>query len=146
MTLKNTDNDAIISIKNIQSAEDMQEETELITEGRFYKSKDKLYIFYTEDETEEASNCTVMITVSDNDITISRKGEFNSKMHYREGETEEVIYHTPFGDMLLLLKTLQVDNQLTENGGTLRLVYRLSVNEETIHNDLTIKVKNGKDE
>lgn len=146
MTLKNTENDAIISIKNIQSAEDMEEETELITEGKFYKSNDKLYIFYTEEETEESSGCTVMLVISDDDVTISRKGDFGSKMHYRKGGTEQVIYHTPFGNMQMMLKTVRIENNLTENGGILKLIYRLSVNGDVIDNNLTITVKNGKDE
>ena len=146
MTLKNTENDAIISIKNLQSAEDMQEETELITEGRFYESGDKLYIFYTEEDTEDMPGSTVMIVVTKGDVTISRKGDFGAKMRYSAGEHEQVIYHTPFGDMHMMLETLQVDNHLTVDGGTLKLIYRLSVNGDIIHNNLTITVKNGKGE
>ena len=146
MTLKNTENDAIIKIKNIQSADDMQEETEIITEGRFYKSGDKHYIFYTEDETEDSPACTVMIVVDGEDVTISRKGEFGAKMHYQPGEHEQITYHTPFGDMIMMLDTLKVENFLTDNSGSLKLIYKLSINGDIIHNNLTITVKSGKDE
>ena len=146
MTLKNTENDVIIKIKNIQTADDINEETELITEGKFYESKGKLYIFYSEDEAAETSACTVMIVVDKKDVTISRKGEFSSKMHYSEGECEQILYHTPFGEIPLVLKTLKVKNMLTESGGELYLQYKLSVNGEDVNNNLTITVNTGKGE
>ena len=119
--MKNTENDAIIKIKNTQTAENLNEDTELITEGRFYESNGKLYIFYSEEESEETSACTVMIVVDRKDVTISRKGEFGSKMHYCEGACEQILYHTPYGDIPLVLKTLKVENKLTERGGELNL-------------------------
>lgn len=140
MTLKNTENDVIIKIKNIQTSEDMNEETELITEGRFYESNGKMYMFYTEEETAETSACTVMIVVDKKQVTISRKGDFSSKMHYSEGECEQILYHTPYGDIPLVLRTIKVKNMLTESGGELNLQYKLSVNGENINNNLTITV------
>ena len=140
MTLKNTENDVIIKIKNIQTSEDMNEETELITEGRFYESNGKMYMFYTEEETAETSACTVMIVVDKKQVTISRKGDFSSKMHYSEGECDQILYHTPYGDIPLVLRTIKVKNMLTESGGELNLQYKLSVNGENINNNLTITV------
>lgn len=146
MTLKNTENDVIIKIKNIQTAEDMNEQTELITEGRFYESNGKLYIFYSEDEIAETSACTVMIVVNGKNVTISRKGDFSSKMNYTEGECEQILYHTPYGDIPLVLRTIKIKNMLTESGGELNLQYKLSVNGENINNNLTITVNTGKGE
>ena len=118
----------------------MNEETELITEGRFYESNGKMYMFYTEEETAETSACTVMIVVDKKQVTISRKGDFSSKMHYSEGECEQILYHTPYGDIPLVLRTIKVKNMLTESGGELNLQYKLSVNGENINNNLTITV------
>lgn len=143
MTLKNTDNDAIITIRNLQTMDGESDVTELITEGKFYEHNEKQYIFYEEDS--EESDSTVMMVVTDKDVTLTRKGEFGSKMYYREGKTEQVIYHTPYGDMTMSLKTIQIDNDLG-NGGELRLIYELSVNEDCFHNDLTITVRKRKDD
>lgn len=143
MTLKNTDKDAIITIKNLQTMDGESEITELITEGKFYIHNEKQYIFYEEDS--EESHSTVMMVITDKDVTLTRKGEFGSKMYYQEGKTEQIIYHTPYGDMIMALKTLRIDNHL-ENGGELRLTYELSVNEEFFHNDLTISVRKRKDD
>ena len=146
MTLKNTENNVIIHIKNLQSDVERKEETELITEGRFYESNNKFYIFYSEEESEETSACSVMIVVSEKDVTITRKGEFSSKMHYVKGKTEQITYHTPYGNMSFVLKTSDIINCLTEHGGELKLIYKLSVNGEIINNDLTVTVKKGKGE
>ena len=144
MTLKNTENSAIIKIRNTQSAEDTEETVELITEGKFYKSGDKLYIFYTEED--EGEKTTVMLIAAEDSVTLSRKGSYASKMFYRPGEDTQVVYHTPYGVMTMRLKTLCVENHLDEGGGTLRLLYRLSVNGDEINNDLTLTVKTERDE
>ncbi len=141
MTLKNTENSAIISIRNLQTIDGTETETELITEGKFYKSQGKLYVFYNEDETEETPACTVMLIISEDKVTLSRKGDFSSKMYYEKGESSQVIYHTPYGELTFLLKTLDIKNNLSDNGGSLRLLYKLLVNGEEFHNDLTITVK-----
>ena len=132
---------AVISISNRQSSNDLSENTELISEGKFYKSGDKFFIFYSESDTEETSACSVMITVEKDKVTMSRKGEFSSKMVYKEGLTDSVSYHTPFGDMLMMLKTEKVVNELTELGGKLRLCYKLIINGEEMDNDLELSVK-----
>ena len=103
---------AVISISNRQSSNDLSENTELISEGKFYKSGDKFFIFYSESDTEETSACSVMITVEKDKVTMSRKGEFSSKMVYKEGLTDSVSYHTPFGDMLMMLKTEKVVKEM----------------------------------
>ena len=146
MTLKNTENNVIINIKNLQSDNESTEKTELITEGKFYKKDDRFYIFYSEEESEETSACTVMIVASENDVTMSRKGDFSSKMHYVKGKTEQITYHTPYGNMSMVLKTSDIKNRLTDCGGELKLLYMLSVNGEIINNDLTITVKKRKGE
>ena len=143
MTLKNTDKDAIISIRNLQTMDGESELTELITEGKFYTHNGKQYIFYEEES--EDSSCTVMMVITDKDVTLTRKGEFGSKMYYQEGKTEQIIYHTPYGDMIMSLKTLRIDNRL-EDEGELQLIYELSVNEDCFHNDLTITVRKRKDD
>lgn len=145
MTLKSTENDAIIKIKNIQSADGEEQTTELICEGKFYESGEKLYIFYKEDDAEDSGVSSIMIIISGTEVTLNRKGEFGSKMHYIEGKTKQVIYKTPYGDMVFLLKTLKIENNLEMNGGTLRLLYKLIINGEEMNNDLLITVsKNQK--
>lgn len=119
----------------------MSETTELITEGKFYESGGKQYIFYKEED-----NATVMLIVTHDRVVLSRKGDYASKMDYRPGEDTQVIYHTPYGVMTMRLKTILVENSLKEDGGVLRLVYRLNVNGEEIKNDLTVTVTDGKDD
>ncbi len=142
MTLKHTENSAVISIENKQTADGITETAELISEGRFYKTGDKFYIFYNEEETEKTSACIVQITVEEKRLIMSRKGEFSSKMEYEAGVANDFTYHTPFGDMLMQLKTEAFENNLTEAGGNLKLCYILIINGEEMHNDLTITVRN----
>ena len=144
MTLKNTENDAIITIKTLQSDGNSDEEMELITEGKFYKSKDKFYILYTENGTDKSLPRKVMIIIEVSGVRMIRKGPFATQMNYVVGKTIETIYHTPYGDFMLLITTIRIDNSIDENGGVLKLIYRLSIAGEEFYNDVTIRVKNGK--
>ncbi len=141
MTLKHTENSAIIAIKNTKSAEDVTEATEVISEGRFYKSEGRFYIFYSEEETEQTVASVVQITVEKNRLIMSRKGAFSSRMEYEAGVANDFIYHTPFGDMQMRLKTKLLESDLAETGGRVHLCYSLIVNGEELSNDLTITVK-----
>ncbi len=141
--MKNTENDAIIKIRNTQSADGQEESTELICEGRFYESGGKLYVFYKEDDGEETSAATTMLIISNDEVTLKRSGAFGSKMYYREGKTEQVTYKTPYGDMVFLLKTLKIENNLSIDGGTLRLLYNLNINGDEVGNDLLITINNN---
>ena len=145
MTLKNTDNSALIKIKNIQSADGDEQATELITEGKFYKKDDKFDIFYQEEESNETSACTVMITIDKDTVSVSRKGDFGSKMNYCQGKSEDILYHTPYGTMNFGLRTIKLENNITESGGSLNITYNLSIDSEVIGNDLTVTVKVGKE-
>ena len=136
----------MITIKNKQTADGTSECTELISEGRFYKAGEKFYLFYNEEETEETAASIVQITVEENRLIMSRKGEFSSKMEYEAGVTNDFTYYTPFGDMVMQLSTERIENKLTEAGGKMNLVYILRVNGEEIFNDLTITVKNERGE
>lgn len=138
MTLKNTEANAVFSIKNAQKFDEDDELLEVTTEGHFYMKNGSYFLLY--DEYTEIGEISVMIKVSGDSVVIRRKGACSAKMEYRKGYKQEVLYSIPFGDMLIDLETESVSHQLNAGGGSLELVYKLTINQETILNHMTLYV------
>lgn len=56
-------------------------------------------------------------------VTLERKGFLRSVMIFEQGKRHRAVYKTPFADFEMTVYSRGVDNALTTEGGTLRLVY-----------------------
>lgn len=113
----------------------------LVTIGGYYEKDKKKYILYDENEEMGMVNCSVIIKVSADEVVVSRKGAFNSKMVYQTGKTTEFMYHLPYGDMPVILHTKKIKNNLCDTGGKLNLFYSLDMQGETFEHSMSIEVK-----
>ena len=141
MTLKNTKENAIISVVSVQKAGDMRDEGEFITRGTFYARGNKYYIFYNESEEMGMANCSVMLIADKNTVTMRRNGEYELKLFYKEGESQNVIYYMPFGEINMSQTTHKVRCDLSDSGGVIKLFYTLCIGVDEQENELTIKVE-----
>ena len=131
-----------IRVKSIINKE-ADEAIELITEGNFYEKNESFYILYDESEEMGMADCSVMIKVSENEVTVKRKGSFSSKMVYTPGQTNEFIYNMPYGSMPIILHTKEIKKELNEAGGELKVRYVLTIQGEDNENELNIRVRKG---
>ena len=134
------DYNSTISVKSIINNE-TDDAIELVTEGNFYEKNGSYYILYNENEEMGMADCSVIIKVSDDEVSVKRKGAFSSKMIYRVGETNEFIYNMPYGTMTMILHTKEIKKNLEENGGELAVSYVMTIQEEDSHNELNIRVR-----
>lgn len=140
MTLKNIDkNNALFVIRNNQTFEDRTELVEITTEGRFSLKNGTYFLVYRE-YTEVGEN-SVIIRASGNVASMRRKGVSNARMDYIPNTHREVLYRVPYGELVIDLYTETVENTLSEeNGGMLKLKYKLDINDEHYCNDMELKV------
>lgn len=141
MTLKNIDENAIISVASKQVADGESDSFEFITNGSYYQKGSKYYIFYKENEEMQMSNCNVMLIAEDGKVTMRRSGDFELKLTYIEGESEDIIYYMPFCEMNLTQKTNKIQCDLTDSGGALTLEYTLIIGDRVQENTVNIRVK-----
>lgn len=140
MTSKNTkQNNAIIKIKNNQTFAEDTDTIEITTEGRFALRNGSFYILY--DEYSELGDVHVMLKAKENTATIKKSGATCTTMEYIPGESREVPYKIPYGEMYIGLKTESVKNSLNINGGVLELNYSININNEIYFNNMTVEVK-----
>lgn len=125
---------AKIKIENRQKSEDGDE---IITQNlpcRFMYKGGKAYILY------KAEGVSSKIRVEGNRVTVTRMGEFSNEMVYITGERRPFLYKMPYGEIEMELATNSVFVDLDENGGEIRLSYKLLFSGTENRNDLRITI------
>lgn len=133
--MKNTENEYRIIVRNKQTIDSETDVIEEIAYGSFNEKNGKYYIMYKLDGEDKISS---MIKADDTTVTIKRGGSAKSSMVYKSGEKHSFLYEVPFGRLQMETETHRVINNLDENGGTIELVYTLTVQGEKYFNDMKI--------
>ncbi len=133
----------MISIKTYQDIDgDCEPPIELQTHGRFGIINNKYYIIYNETELTGYPDTTTTIKVWEGNATVSRKGKFNMKLEYAEGEQRLCLYPTPYGDIATAIKTHEIDYEFKENSGRLRVEYSIDPDNENFYkNSLNVRIE-----
>lgn len=138
--MKNTDNAYRIIVKNTQTIDTETDTIEEIAYGSYDEKNDKQYIRY-KTETDEQNGAIASIIILDGDsLTIKRRGHTNSSMVYRAGKKHAFPYETPYGIIDMEIETDKLISNVDENGGTIELVYTLTVQDEKYYNDMKIRI------
>ena len=127
----------------ITSVINNDEKIEFITEGAFYFKNGSYYILYDEKEEMGMANCLVTVKACEDKVSVSRKGDFSSKMLYKTGEASEFLYNTPYGRFPVILDTQKIYNNLSVMGGRLEIFYSVTIRDEENSHSLMIDVKSN---
>ncbi|MCH5186176.1 MAG: DUF1934 domain-containing protein [Oscillospiraceae bacterium] len=129
---------AKIFLKSIQRLDGDEDTIEIIAECGFYKNEEKYYIFYREVYDNGATDCS--IKYENKKVTIKRKGDTNANFVCDPDEDTAFIYTTAYGHFSVTVRTKEIEADLSENGGTLRLLYDLKINGVSQENEVNIKI------
>ena len=136
--MRNTDNEYRIIVSNHQTIDNETDTIDEIAYGSYYEKNGKQYIIYkTENDGDKTSS---MIKIEKDGITIKRSGSINSVMIYKIGAKQDFIYHLPYGDIEMEIDTQRIFSTLGAEGGSIQLVYTLTVQGEKYFNDMKITV------
>lgn len=141
MTLKDTKENARITLVSKMHQGTESDEINLDTVGGYYERDGRFYITYSEHKDMGMGDSRVLLKVEEDSITMRRMGDFATVMVYKKNEITEFIYRVPFGELNLKIKTTKIENELTENGGKLRFCYDLFAGDDVTSNDITIRVE-----
>ena len=105
----------------------------VITPANYFKKNGKHYIIY--DEVAEGmpgvTKNTIKIT-GDNMIEIMKKGLTNTHMVFQKGKNHMTGYGTPFGQLVMGIRTKDLHVSETEEEIGASILYHLEVNEEAV--------------
>ena len=132
---------ALITVKGIQYINDEEDAIELKTLGKFGIKNGKYYIKYTE-TIESGETCDTLIKAEENKATLIKSGSTDCKMEIDVGKRNSCCYSSLGCALILDIYGLNIENKLTEFGGTLSLYYEISMNFAPIsQNRIEITVK-----
>ena len=143
MTLKNTDKEYKTVVRNIQTIDGEQNVIEETALGSYREKNGKQYITYRTDETNESESVSSILILDGDSLTIRRRGSTSSSMIYRAGHMYSFPYATPYGMIDMELETDRLISYLSGYGGTIELVYTLTIQGEKYLNDMKITVVKG---
>lgn len=123
----------LIKVKGVQGIDGDNTVIELVTEGTLRRFENEYTITYTEEQTVEGSKTKTVLTVkSDNTVVLERRGDLNSRLVITKGERNNCLYAMPQGTLSLGIYGKEVKSNLTESGGTVKMVYTIDANLEPI--------------
>ena len=136
------DNNAIVSVKGIQYIDGEKIETELVSEGEYRYSPEKITILYCEYDQDTGIKTLSEITVTGEHIVLSRDGGQNTRMEFEKGVKCVGYYELPFGSFNISTTVSKTENSLNVMGGSLFISYNLSLDRlTTTQNYIKITVR-----
>ena len=136
--------DVLITLRGTQKiGNDDPETVELITRGILRERNEKYSVSYTETElTGTPGVITTFFIPHSKRVVLSREGPIRSKMVFVEGEKDESLYDLGFGSLLIGIQAHNIDVNLSQNGGTIRIDYIVEVEQShTSHNQYELLIQ-----
>ena len=126
--------DVLISIKGLQytvSEEEVEEDkrVETLTRGQYYKRAGKHYVTF-EESLDGDKPVKSMVKFDKDSFEITRKGPYNVRLGFEAGKKSYTDYHTPFGDFLLGIDTLEIRYVESDSEILMAIEYEMEFNSE----------------
>lgn len=132
----------LITVVNKQTDEEGNEQVIKMTcEGRLYDREKEMVLVYREGEASGLENTltTISIAKEDDEVLLSRVGDTQMKMHFKNGNHYQSRMATPFGffDMNFTTQELKVERR--DDGGNIEVLYALDFNHQLpLRNEINI--------
>lgn len=137
--------DFLIRIDGRMEQGDETDQVELMTLGGFVRRGGSFFITYKETETTGYKGCTTTVKASEdgNKVSMLRFGPAASQLVIEKGVRHLCHYETGHGSLTLGVAADEIDNQLSDEGGTLTFSYTLDSDQDVVlsRNLVTITVK-----
>lgn len=106
-----------------QLVEGEKEVIEMTTVADFKGTENDYYITYSDDD-GELKGCTTTLHVEDGRlITICREGGYDSHIIVEKNSRHVSHHQTPYGSFAMGVSALDIESNMTENGGSLNFKY-----------------------
>lgn len=135
----------VLSIEGKQSYLDQEPEIiELVTEGVMEQNGEVWSLSYEESDLTGLAGVTTTFQLQPGKVILNRTGKLTSQMIFVEGQQHDSLYQMEFGALMLSVKATRVEYDLTQEGGTVDLSYRIEIEQTsagTIDYHLVIRKK-----
>ena len=127
--------ECLIHLKSRSSEE--PEGQELWVSGTCYEKKPGIFQILYESREDLDGNAPELLTknrlkLEPECLTVVRYGPTGSTLVFGPGRTEDSLYRTPFGELVLTFRTVEFRREVREDGVTVRLRYEILTGAERI--------------
>ena len=116
----------LLTIKGMNISAGETDLVEFVTEGRLFMNSNGYLIEYDESELTGEDGVTTKVLLEGASVTLSRNGEIDTHMEFKENQVFESNVSTPFGMVHMNILAHHVDSSLTGNSGTLDVEYEVN--------------------
>lgn len=105
------------------------EQIEFVTEGKYYKKNNAMYLVYKETEVLGIDGSVTTLKIKNDTIKMMRHGPVSNEMCFEKGRRITGEYETPFGRMPMELLTNEIAYEINEDTikGYVDIDYDLSI-------------------
>ncbi len=115
---------------------------EMQTVGKFGVKDGKAYVSYDDSASLGAEGVTTILKADKNTVILKRTGPLPSRLEIEKGERHQCHYSTLYGDLSVGIFGEILENNLTDNGGSLSMSYTIDINCEFLsRNNVEIRVR-----
>ena len=100
---------------------------ELTTDGTLEFVSGGWDVCYQESELTGLAGTTTTFRLEPGQVILRRTGALRSEMIFREGVPHDSLYRMDFGALLLTVCAKSIEAGINENGGTIDLIYDVSI-------------------
>lgn len=137
------DKDAIIRVSSIQN-NDEDECIEIVSPGSFFKEDDEYVATYEETELSGLGDTLTTFKIGENYFNLIREGDVNTNMEFKNGSSSSILYNTPHGGLSIKIKTNDVNIDINEAGGKVKVDYDVIIAKDQIINTKLVATINVK--
>lgn len=129
--------EVVVTIEGLQLGEN-NDRIATKASGLYQFQNEKHYIRY--DEMIEGVEGAIknIIKIAPDQVSISKKGAANTTMTFQLGEVTSTNYHTPYGTLLLQIKTTQMRVEEDADQIDIHLEYTISADENILSRNRTL--------
>ena len=118
----------LLTVMGYQHYENQEPDmVELTTEAELTAEGGVLYLRYNETELTGLRGTVTTFEVHPHYVILRRTGQLTSELKFMVGKTHQSLYDMGHGALLVTVRTIEIDDRLTLNGGTLRVSYLISI-------------------
>ena len=118
----------LLEVKGIQQYRDQDPDTiELTTEASLTGEGGVLDLRYAESELTGLRGTVTTFELHRGKVVLRRTGAVSSEMLFVPGQIHQSLYNTEEGALLITIRTLAVEDEMTLSGGTLHVGYDITV-------------------
>jgi uncharacterized beta-barrel protein YwiB (DUF1934 family) len=119
----------LITVESVMDdAKGNNDKLSFITEGKLVRENDGYTLSYEESEVTGLNGTTTTLKLTKDSVTLFRQGSVESIMLFEVGKTHITDYNTQYGNMMMGITARNVDVNIKDSGGSIKVDYDLEYN------------------